>query len=308
LSADKLIGRGSAPLQFTFGAGPQIYLHGANGPGDDMGNITRNATSFYTFFWSGAFQVAGRLTVGDQLYLNGGWFRSQQSGTGWYSEPHAGGWFMQDNSWIRNYNNKGILLSQGQGSGGAAIRLEATSPTIEWYDTDRNTQSWIHYNDGSHGFLAENSFSWACFRNSGNDWQCQSNIIAYASDRRLKKNIVDVPRDIVENFYSKLRIRLFDWDEEAISKYKVGIKPVKGEVGGIAQEFQEILPSSVAVNEAHNEIKTEDNPNPLKPDILTIQWDKTVPMAHAEILSLRERVASLEALVEKLINDKSRLD
>jgi len=43
------------------------------------------------------------------IYANN-WFRSQGN-TGWYSESYGGGWFMQDTSWIRAYNNKGIYTS-----------------------------------------------------------------------------------------------------------------------------------------------------------------------------------------------------
>ncbi|USV40965.1 tail fiber protein [Xanthomonas phage BUDD] len=177
---------------------------------------------------------------------------------------------------------------------GNTINVEGSSPTIRCYDNDQGFTSWIHHNDGNHGFLAHNSFSWACFRNSGNDWQCQNNIIAYASDRRLKKNIVDAPNDIVEHFFENVRIRQFDWDEEKIAHYKVGIKPRLGEVGAVAQEMQAVYADAVAVNEAHNQIKTKDNPNPEKPNFLTIDWTKTVPLLIAEVQNLRRRVAQLE--------------
>ena len=240
------------------------------------------------------FDPGGEIRAPNQIYLNAGWFRSQQSGTGWYHEAHGGGWFMQDNNWIRSYNNKGLLLAGGPGSGGAGLRIEGTSPTIECYDSDGNTSSWIHNNDGNHGFLAHNAFAWACFRNSGNDWQCQNNVIAYASDRRLKKNIEDVPYNLVSDFFDRVRIRQFDWDKEQLDKYKVGIKPRVGEIGAVAQEMQEVYPDAVQVNEAHNQIKTEDNPNPEKPDFLTINWEKTVPLLIAEIQQLRARVTELE--------------
>lgn len=42
-----------------------------------------------------------RFTVaGDWLYTTGN--------TGWYNSTHAGGWFMQDNAWVRSYNDKNI--------------------------------------------------------------------------------------------------------------------------------------------------------------------------------------------------------
>jgi hypothetical protein len=163
---------------------------------------------------------------------------------------------------------------------GNQINISGTSPTIYVRDTDNGNDSWIHANDGNHGFLAHNAFAWACFRNSGNDWQCQNNVIAYASDRRLKKNIEDVPYSIVNDFFERVRI-----------------KAREGEIGAVAQEMKEVFPDAVQVNEAHNQIKTAENPNPEKPDFLTINWDKTVPMLIAEIQQLRARVTELESKV-----------
>tara|TARA_R110000787_G_scaffold4185_18_gene16222 strand:+ start:77 stop:709 length:633 start_codon:yes stop_codon:yes gene_type:complete len=58
------------------------------------------------------------------LYLaSGDWFRT--TGTaGWYNQTYAGGWKMQDTTWVRTHNNKGILTS-----GGMAAALTATAST-----------------------------------------------------------------------------------------------------------------------------------------------------------------------------------
>ncbi|WP_406853352.1 tail fiber domain-containing protein [Brevundimonas sp. BH3] len=42
-------------------------------------------------------------------YING-WHRVNGNG-GIYWQAHAGGWFMQDTTWLRSYNNKGILTT-----------------------------------------------------------------------------------------------------------------------------------------------------------------------------------------------------
>ncbi|HDS1087275.1 tail fiber domain-containing protein [Stenotrophomonas maltophilia] len=271
----------SAPLRLTgMGAAGTVYIHGTNGAGDDVCSITRvNTNSWYNLYWNGAANIAGRLTAGDQIYLNAGWFRSQQSGTGWYSEPHGGGWFMQDNSYIRSYGSKRVLISSGGGADGD-LRLESTSPTITFYDTDLGTTHWLHCNDNNLGFLASNSFAWACFRNNNNDWQCQSNSISYASDARLKENIAPIARTAVDDFFSKFRVREFDWNDERIKELNPGFTySAKHEYGAIAQEVEEVLPYMVYESE-HNGIKT-------------ILWDKAVPFLIAEVQALRKEVAEL---------------
>ena len=46
---------------------------------------------------------------GGQIYsANNGWFRVRGSGNGIYWENHGGGWFMQDSSWMRVYQDKNI--------------------------------------------------------------------------------------------------------------------------------------------------------------------------------------------------------
>lgn len=240
-----------------------------------------------TLGWNGsqlvlstASTVSGRLTVGDQIYLNGGWFRSQQSGTGWYHEAHGGGWYMSDNTWIRNYNGKGLCLS-GPGGSVGDLRLESNSPTITCYDTDQGTRHWIHCNDNQHGFLANNSFAWCAYRTPSNEWACTGNIIAYASDARLKKNIVDASAAKVSDFFDRFRVREFDWDADAIAELNPVFNPsAPHEIGGIAQEAEEVYPLMVNQH-AHNGIKT-------------IQWEKAVPLLIAEVQSLRARVADLE--------------
>ncbi|MDX5515103.1 tail fiber domain-containing protein [Stenotrophomonas sp. RG-453] len=228
----------------------------------------------------GTAAVAGRLNVGNQIYLGAGWFRSQQAGTGWYSDAHGGGIHMQDSTWVRTYNGKGILIASAGGTDGG-LRLESTSPTITFYDTDNGTSHWLHCNDNNLGFLASNSFGWSCFRNSGNDWQCQSNIIAYASDARLKENVTAIEQSKVDDFFAKFQVREFDWNDEQIAELNPGFTySSKHEYGAIAQEVEEVLPYMVHES-AHNGIKT-------------ILWDKAVPLLIAEVQALRKRLAELE--------------
>jgi len=41
------------------------------------------------------------------------WIRSKGQ-TGWYNESYAGGWYMADGTWIRNYNNKALYMNTAE--------------------------------------------------------------------------------------------------------------------------------------------------------------------------------------------------
>jgi hypothetical protein len=46
--------------------------------------------------------------IGD-IYADGGWLRVSGN-QGLYFETHGGGWVMNDSTWIRNYNDKSVLM------------------------------------------------------------------------------------------------------------------------------------------------------------------------------------------------------
>lgn len=180
--------------------------------------------------------LGGELRVNNQLYLDNGWFRNGQAGTGWYSDAHGGGIYMTDSSWVRVYNNKGFLVSN------ANLRIEGSSPTIECYDADEGYTNWIHCNSGNHGFLQHNSFAWGCYRDSSNNWIVVGNIAAYASDARLKKNYRPLADPIGK--LAKLDAIEFDWDMEVCDK--VGHVPANPtEHGVLAQQIQKVFPEWV---------------------------------------------------------------
>lgn len=74
---------------------------------------------------SGGLSVSGRSTMNDGInvgYTNTKYLLSCSSficqswvrtvgNAGWYNETYAGGWYMTDSTYIRNYNNKALLLS-----------------------------------------------------------------------------------------------------------------------------------------------------------------------------------------------------
>lgn len=235
---------------------------------------------------AGNANIAGRLDVGSQIYLATGWFRSQQAGTGWYSDAHGGGIHMQDSQWVRTYNQKGFLIASPGGNDGG-LRLESSAPTVIFYDTDTGRTNWLHCNDDNIGFLANNSFSWCSYRDGSNNWITVGNIVGYASDERLKHHIVDVNRAIPTDFFDRFEVREFDWNYDAIAELNPDFKPIADhEVGGIAQEVEKVYPYMVTTHESTG--------------IKTIMWDKAVPLLISEVQELRKLKPVVDELLERL--------
>jgi hypothetical protein len=61
-----------------------------------------------------------RLHVTGDIYANGGWLRVSGN-QGLHFESYGGGWFMQDPTWIRNYNGKPLYI---YGNGGTAAAFD----------------------------------------------------------------------------------------------------------------------------------------------------------------------------------------
>ena len=68
---------------------------------DGTGNVSGNMT--------GVGNINTSAAPAGTIYTNN-WFRSKGS-TGWYSEDHGGGWYMIDDTWIRNFGGKDVYLS-----------------------------------------------------------------------------------------------------------------------------------------------------------------------------------------------------
>lgn len=107
-------------LPATTGDSPYTLLDGATRIGIvKQADQLVTARSLWGQSFNGTANVSGNMTgVGNintsaapagTIYTNN-WFRSKGS-TGWYSEDHGGGWYMIDNTWIRNFGNKDVYLS-----------------------------------------------------------------------------------------------------------------------------------------------------------------------------------------------------
>lgn len=80
------------------------------------------------------------INTGGNIKTQGGWMITQH-GKGWLNEAHGGGFYMDDNDWIRSVNNKGIYTG-GQLKGGT-VRADGRLFTGEFLQLDGTAQpSW----------------------------------------------------------------------------------------------------------------------------------------------------------------------
>lgn len=216
-------------------------------------------------------------------YLYGGWFRSYGE-AGWYSQTYAGGIHMTDGTYVRVYGGKTMWAS--------SYRVESASPTIEFRDTDAGTSHWIHCNDGQIGFLQNNVFSWAAYRDASNGWGCVGNVYGGASDERLKTNFRPYDPAAIDAAFDAIELELFDWNglgnEHGFHETDV--------LGSSAQKMQRAIPAAVTVNHALNPIEGE------KPNYLTIMWEKTVPTLIGKVKNQQREIDELKAMVRTLLD------
>ena len=138
----------------------------------------------------------------------------------------------------------------------------------------------------------------------GGNFYSKGNIVAYWSDRRLKKNITKISdwRDILFG----LNGYRYEWND--IGK-KILDDPKENDgvkVGLIAQEVEAVLPQAAAVqlmqykdNKDGVLIPRDDiNYDPEKP-YLTVREEKLIPVLVEALKAAHERIDALEALIKK---------
>jgi len=215
--------------------------------------------------------------------------------TGYYCDPNSTSRFVRTNintgEW--NYSSDGWLRLLYQHGDGTVMR---GGSTCQW------TFQFQNHNDGGTRWLMAHA----------GDFYAAGNIIAYWSDKRLKKNI--------EKIFDWKRILngingyRFQWND--IGQRIMGIENEEIEVGLIAQEVQAVLPQAAAIqqlqykgHDADGNLIPKDNiENDPENPYLTVKEEKIVPVlvealkAHeSEIEELKERVRKLENIISFMV-------
>ena len=121
---------------------------------------TYNGKSFYC---SAVIQAGNRIYTGyDSGQTNSiscsNWFRSNGN-TGWYNESYGGGWYMSDTSWVRTFNNKGVVAScyyaSNWGSATYLLRSDGGAAAFNW-SGQGGQPTWLWGGNSQHTYYVYN--------------------------------------------------------------------------------------------------------------------------------------------------------
>ena len=219
---------------------------------------------------------------------------------------------------------------------GNEFYISGGSPTIHFQDTDQMSAA-LHNNSNLfyilRGGVNDTSWStvgsgwwpvyWDLSNNNctmGGTLSVYSDITAYASDVRLKENIVEIPNAIDK--IKNIRGVTFDWNNTAD---EVGFIPDRkyNDLGVIAQEIQKVLPQAVSpapfdkwspdpgVNYEQSYLDEKMGTSRSGENYLTVKLDKIVPLLiegikeqQEMIEKQNEKISNLELLIEKFLKNK----
>jgi hypothetical protein len=127
-----------------------------------------------------------------------------------------------------------------------------------------------------------------------NNMRSTADIIAYASDKRLKENIINIPNALDK--IKQINGVYFDWKDKT---KELGFFPSqKNDVGVIAQEIQAILPEVVTLAPFDYELgKSKSGEN-----YLTVKYDKLAPLFIEAIKELNKKVEDQQKIINDLLN------
>jgi hypothetical protein len=163
--------------------------------------------------------------------------------------------------------------------------------------SDNNTQYWMqvkYYGEGNdnRGFRLFNvnggSATWRV--NGAGTMYTVGDVVAYASDKRLKENIKPIPNAIEK--VKSLSGVTFDWNEKS---KEAGFIPSrqKDDVGVLAQEVQSVLPQAID----NAPFDWQDGKSKSGENYLTVKYEKIVPLLIEAIKEQQKQIEELKAIV-----------
>jgi hypothetical protein len=232
--------------------------------------------------------------------------------TGYYVNPNGYSSF----STLRCHGNDMFLRG-----GAPTFRFEDTDQQCATLHNNSNLLYILRHNNLNEGWSTVGSGWWPMTVNLTNnnvDWggniTAAYNIIAYASDRRLKENIKEIPNAIEK--IKAIRGVTFDWND--ISEEN-GFVPERkyDDIGCIAQEVEAVLPHVVTLapfdrwkpdpgkDYTDEELDEKMDTSRSGENYLTIQYERMVPLLIQAIKEQQEMIETMKqemSDLKKLIN------
>jgi hypothetical protein len=254
----------------------------------DLANnsTTTSQTTFSTLASNGIFYAYN----GVQMFRNG----QANTGISWYNSSYYNWQEYMASAGATGCGPNGNLTAPGGLYQVSSWALRSRMETVGSY-------GWLWEVGGGGGGVAAGSAVMEL--DVYGNLRTAADVIAYASDGRLKTNV-----KVIENAISKVQaIRgvEYDWLENIYEDY--GFKPTKmHEVGVIAQEVELVLPEVVLTAPFNGAYKDKHG---IDPNFLTVKYDKMVPLLieaikeqQTQIESQKSEIDVLKDLVQQLIN------
>ena len=90
---------------------------------------------------SSTLEADGRIYADNGCHVRGDWLRVDGV-NGIYFESYGGGWHMDDSSWVKSYNGKGVYTTGAFYTDGNRSVIRGDSPTLYFRDTNNNSAMW----------------------------------------------------------------------------------------------------------------------------------------------------------------------
>jgi hypothetical protein len=222
-----------------------------------------------------------------------------QNNTGYYLDPNgSSNWLAQTTSVIYF---QGVGGDSGVGNQGYAIYQINGGWSYPYPDLGIGYHTGIRIGAyyGYNGTRFYNNHDWGTqigsFGDGDNNLRSYYDIIAYASDRRLKENIRPI-----ENAVAKVRSitgMVFDWKDMVRD---LGFEPnAKTEVGVFAQDVEAVLPEAVTVAPFDYDWK-KPGQSISGERYLTVKYEKLVPLLIQAIKEQQDQIDELRDLIKGL--------
>ena len=185
-----------------------------------------------------------------------------------------------------NYGSYGSIGVTGSTNGYAGISFADVTGTLMM-------------STAATGFYYSNS-TWRVYWDGSGNQINTGNVTAYASDQRLKKNVLPIPNALSK--VNRIAGVTFDWDLEECNRWN--FFPPDSDSGVIAQDVQVVEPHAVKFAPFDRDPLDQGKSKSGK-DYLTVQYEKLVPLLIEAVKELSGKVTTLEAKLEQLTKDKS---